>query len=491
MPAAIYLRISQDRTGEAAGVERQREDCLALAERLGLDVIQIFDDNDVSAFRPGTVRPQWNLLVQLIETRAIDTVVVYHVDRLYRRFADLEQIIKIVEGNRLTIHTVSAGDVDLSTSTGRMVARMLGAAAVGEVERKAERQARQKLALARKGKFNGGRRPVGYMKDGVTVDGDRAPALQKAAARIIAGHSLASCARDVSEEWDNRVPTPESIRREIKPRVLRDALLAPRIAGLRQYWSTADRDRWKRDEGVQSDRTNGRPSTMTLVEAEWKGILTFQQWKRVCAKLEEPERTSGQSPRKRSLLGGFLTCICGKGMGYSKASYKCMTSTRGCGKVSCSTSGIEQLVTDLVTGTMEMTSDLEVVVKASPKLDTERGRLQARYEELLPLWREGVLSREELTDERAILQGRLKLLEDGESKSIRDADARTTAFAALSRWTELGDDTPARAVAIRAVFDGIRILPASGGKASGPRFDRSRVRLKWAGSDVWVPLATD
>ncbi len=36
--AAIYCRISKDRTGAGLGVERQEEDCGALAASLGLDV---------------------------------------------------------------------------------------------------------------------------------------------------------------------------------------------------------------------------------------------------------------------------------------------------------------------------------------------------------------------------------------------------------------------------------------------------------------------
>ncbi|ERG65316.1 hypothetical protein L332_12805 [Agrococcus pavilionensis RW1] len=48
----VYLRISEDRTGEEAGVERQRDDCLSLCARLGLDVAEpdVFLDNDTSAY---------------------------------------------------------------------------------------------------------------------------------------------------------------------------------------------------------------------------------------------------------------------------------------------------------------------------------------------------------------------------------------------------------------------------------------------------------
>ena len=49
----MYLRISQDRTGLHAGVQRQQEDCLALADQLGFTDPQVFIDNDVSAFDGG------------------------------------------------------------------------------------------------------------------------------------------------------------------------------------------------------------------------------------------------------------------------------------------------------------------------------------------------------------------------------------------------------------------------------------------------------
>jgi site-specific DNA recombinase len=486
MPAVIYARISQDRDGEGLGTGRQIEDCQALADRLGLTVVQVINDNDVSAYSKRR-RTGYDNLMKLIKGGAVDSVIAHHPDRLYRRFQDLNDLIDAVEHNRLTIHTVSAGDLDLNTSSGRMMARMLGAAAAGEVERKAERQARQKLEVAQRGGFNGGRQPLGYKRDGVTIDESRAPALREAAARLLSGHSLASCARYVSKEFGTAV----------KPRALRDALTAPRIAGLRQYWSVADRTRWKDSKGVASDRPNGRPSGMTVVQAEWEGIISVSDWGKVKAVLDDPKRRSGQSPRERSLLGGLLTCggskvdgsDCNKGMGYSAASYKCMASVGGCGRVSVSTRGVETLITTLMSQTLAA-SDILVddELPLPPRTATERGRLQSTYDELLALWREGVISRAELGEQRAVIAAQLEMLEDAESESTRRAVERKAAIAALGRWEELQDDRVARAVAIRAVFDGIRILPSKARHASGPKFDRSRLQIKWAGSDAWVPV---
>lgn len=47
--AAVYVRISLDRSGKRAGVERQRADCENLCIRRGWTVVEVFEDNSVSA----------------------------------------------------------------------------------------------------------------------------------------------------------------------------------------------------------------------------------------------------------------------------------------------------------------------------------------------------------------------------------------------------------------------------------------------------------
>ncbi len=56
--AAVYRRISDDRTGDAAGVGRQEADCRALAKRLGWTVAGVYTDNDISAYT-GRKRPDY------------------------------------------------------------------------------------------------------------------------------------------------------------------------------------------------------------------------------------------------------------------------------------------------------------------------------------------------------------------------------------------------------------------------------------------------
>src|SRR6476620_6787515 len=138
---AIYTRLSADHTGERLGVTRQLEDCLALAQRLGWEVTHRFDDNDLSAFN-GKTRPGFEALLDAMKRGEIDGLICWHTDRLYRSMKDLERLIAIAEANRVQIRTVQSGELDLSTSAGRMMARILGSVARAEGEHKGERQKR-------------------------------------------------------------------------------------------------------------------------------------------------------------------------------------------------------------------------------------------------------------------------------------------------------------------------------------------------------------
>lgn len=78
----------------------------------------------------------------------------WHPDRLYRQPAELEDLILIVEDHKTEIATVKEGDLDLSTPTGRLMARMLGAIAKYEVEHKQERILRKVQELVEAGRIH-------------------------------------------------------------------------------------------------------------------------------------------------------------------------------------------------------------------------------------------------------------------------------------------------------------------------------------------------
>ena len=121
--AGLYLRISQDRTGQEAGVARQEKDCRVLASEREWDVVDVFTDNDVSAYS-GRPRPAYQRMLNAIRLGRINAVIAWHTDRLYRQPKDLEGLIDLAEERGVKFATVKAGEIDLSTPTTRAMARV-------------------------------------------------------------------------------------------------------------------------------------------------------------------------------------------------------------------------------------------------------------------------------------------------------------------------------------------------------------------------------
>jgi len=107
MHAAVYSLVSQDATGQRAGVTRQLEDCEALADRLGWEVTHRYDDNDLSAYSDGT-RPGFEAMLKAMADSEFGAVICWHPDRLFRSMKDLERLIPIATDRQVQLRTVNA-----------------------------------------------------------------------------------------------------------------------------------------------------------------------------------------------------------------------------------------------------------------------------------------------------------------------------------------------------------------------------------------------
>jgi DNA invertase Pin-like site-specific DNA recombinase len=328
----IYCRISSDPDDTGDGVERQEEDCRALAAKLGLTVVGFFVDNDVSAY--ARTRPDWERLLAYVATNDVDALVAWHPDRLYRQPRELEGLLDLLDAGRLpaAVRTVTAGDVDLSTETGQAVARTMVAWSHHEVQHARKRMLRAHRQRAEQGKPNGGARPFGFEEDKVTHRPGEAAMVREAARRVLDGEALSSIVRD----WKARgVTTPGSSS------ALRYMLIAPRTAGLREH----------RGEIVG--------------EAVWDPILDRDTWERVRATFADPERRrrGGRQPedgrpRRRYWLRGLLVCgKCGTklisvGGGGAAGRYACplpsSVTAPGCGGIYVGADSIERHVAKLL-----------------------------------------------------------------------------------------------------------------------------------------------
>jgi len=285
-PAAIYCRISRDRERTGLGVERQEADCRALAERLGWDVRALYVDNDISAYS-GKPRPQYRAMLAAVKAGQVRAVLAWHPDRLYRRGVDLEEIVTIAEQHRLQIATATSGDVDLSTPTGRMTARIVASVAQAEVERTRERASRAKAQALADGRRRGGPRPFGFdwADKTLVIREDEAQVVREATQAVIAGRSLAAVARDLNNQG---VLTSTGKRWDYQR--LRDVLVRPTNAGLS---ATGRADRGKVE---------------IVAEGQWPAIVDRETWETVYKLLVDPSRLGRNSNKSVWLGSGLYAC---------------------------------------------------------------------------------------------------------------------------------------------------------------------------------------
>ena len=294
--AVVYLRISQDRTGQQAGIQRQQEDCLALAAQLGITDPLVFIDNDVSAFDGGR-RPGYDAMVTQVRGGA-SCVIVWHVDRLYRQPRELEDLIDLVEQHPVRIEAVRGGGFDLNATEGRLMARQLVAIAAYESGHKSDRVKRANRALAEQGRWHGPAR-YGYGPGGVLIP-EQAAVIRQMADRFLAGESLRSITA-----WLNRSQIPplragSGTSGLWHTHTVRSVLTSARISGQRAY-----------APDTRTDPAGGRE---ILGPGDWEPIISPDETAQIRAILADPARRR-TTPARPTLLGGIARCgKCGAGL---------------------------------------------------------------------------------------------------------------------------------------------------------------------------------
>lgn len=294
--AVIYLRISSDPTNTEDGVTRQRTDCQALADRLGYEVLEVYRDNDISAYS-GKPRPEYDRMIEAVEAGTVDAIVAWHPDRLYRRAVELERFVAVAEKHDLHIRTVTAGDVDLTTPTGRMNARIIAAVAQHEVEHAKGRMRAAKRQRAEKGLYRGGQRPYGFEKDGHTVRETEAVVIRRAMADALAGRSLKAISRELNERGHRTARG-----RSWTPTRVREMLIKPRNAGLIHTG--------RPERGAEGE-------TFEIVgRAQWDAIVSEDDWRSFHRLVTDSSRRTNDTNSEPRWLGSWIyTCgLCGAPM---------------------------------------------------------------------------------------------------------------------------------------------------------------------------------
>jgi site-specific DNA recombinase len=435
--AVIYARISKDDNDDRLGVDRQERLCRELAERDGLDVVEVVVDNDVSATRLRR-RPGFERLVGLIEAGEVGAVLAVHTDRLYRKVTDLERLVTIVEAHKTQVRTLSSGNVDLTTASGRMVARMLGAAAQHEVERLGERMRAKWDERAAAGTYPGGRPPYGY-SSGYVVNTIEADAVRLMARRVLEGASLLSIARELDAAG---VRTREG--RSWHHSSVRATLVNPAIAGLRVH-----------------RREVAGPGA-------WEPVLDRATWEEVRAVLADPARKRTR-PALKYLLAGMVTNENGDPMNGRPERNIRTYATRhpGSPQVQVPAEPLEELVVEMVLSTLDDAVLPEVDGMRVPSAGAEVVSIEEELADLAKLRGEGTISLAEWLAAREPLHARLDAARSAAGQSrrpTRHAALLSEPGAVRKAWEADRLDFAAKREILQTVIERIQVGRANRGR---------------------------
>lgn len=441
--------------GEGLGVQRQREDCEKVARDRGWRVYDCYVDNDVSAFS-GKRRPDYERLLEDVAARRINGIIAWHTDRLHRSPKELEAFIDLVESTGCTVDTVQAGPVDLSTPSGRVMARTLGAFARYESEHKSERIRRKLEQNAAAGRIHGGRRPYGWDDDRVTIRECEAAVIRTAAERILAGASMKSLCRDL-----NAAGATNTEGNPWQHATLRAVMMRPRNAGLRRHRGTI------------------------IGQGEWQPILDVQVWDDVRRVLTDPRRrtTPGAAGRTRLLSGIAICDVCGgimrsaKGKAYKgkwRWIYRCKSA-------SCVTRDLERLddyITRLVCARLAREDAADLLVpesEAGPDPRVEIERLRQRLDDAASDYADDLITADQLRTITARLREQMANVEVRATPPthLRPLAAVVQADDVETAWKSL--DVRQQRDLIGTLVD-IRVRPTMCGRKT---FDYDAVAVTW------------
>lgn len=482
----IYARISQDRVGAGLGTQRQVDDCHNLADRLSTPeaeyrVVRVFVDNDVSAFGNKRRNDYEDMLVGL-EGGDATVVLAWHTDRLHRKPMELEAYIDLSERRGVSTHTVQAGHIDLSTPSGRMTARILGAVARQESEHKGERVARARRQKALAGEWMGGIRPFGWgvptsetrtRVDRKTGDEQQVPVLDMMKAVPEEAEAL--------RYWTDTILSGGTIRGLVKwcadkgilttrgnpitHTDMRDMLMRPRNAGIAVY----------RGEEI------GR--------GKWEPIVDETKYRAVVAILKDPARTTTPGATPKWL--GSLLYRCGRGDcdqyvyvtqsgGRRYPSYRCQTGHGGGRRAEI----LDQYIEDVLVERLSRPDAHDLLLPVDDRVDVaalqaESEQIRRRMTDLAGLFGAGQIDMVQFTQgtdtARAQLEGVTRQLARA---AMRDPLAGLVGAPDVRKaWKAL--ELEQQRNVLRALVEVTLKTPRAGRMPDGGYFDYEAVTFSW------------
>jgi len=167
MNIAIYSRKSKF-TGKGESIENQIQLCSAYAQSHFNDVsISIYEDEGFSG--SNIDRPEFKRLMLDINSKKIDVLMCYRLDRISRNVADFSSTLEILEKSNVAFVSIKE-QFDTTSPMGRAMTYISSVFAQLERETIAERVRDNMLQLAKTGRWLGGKTPFGFVSEEISFE---------------------------------------------------------------------------------------------------------------------------------------------------------------------------------------------------------------------------------------------------------------------------------------------------------------------------------
>lgn len=447
-----YARISDTDEERAPGIDRQLRIILPIIGLRGATALPERIDNNKSAFDPDVYRDDFEQWLKDFEANLTDGIIAYDLDRIFRQLTDLERVIRAycaaAKRGRPTILWLQSGSLDLTTTDGQFMARVLVSSAnksSGDTARRTTDRYRDEALL--------GRTYSNYPAFGWDRNG-KLNAHAELRRQAILDVALGITPTAIAERWRKAgVPT---VRGKVwKSSAVRRVILAPRNAGFVVYL------------GEILIGEDEKP-----IKGDWEPLIDEEPWREACAVILGKEKPAGR--RTKSLLSTIARCgRCGAGMvrikrNNGRYSYACRSrDSGGCASVAINGNRLDEQIIGLAKAYL---AGRRVQAKPEPfqgqaRLDEVAGKIA----ELMAEYNAGNLS-------GSIVFPSIKKLED-EQRALQSAKAKhigeiRRAMALEDAWP---DDVEKQKAVLRQLFVGFVIQPS--GRTGG--YNPDRVEVIW------------
>ncbi|GGG14180.1 hypothetical protein GCM10007304_30350 [Rhodococcoides trifolii] len=433
MSAGIYCRISKAKKNaedsvDTLGVERQESMCRELATRLGLDVSDVYVDNNLSG-KAGVHRPEFERLKTDIIAGTISDVLVWKTDRLSRDRLAIQLFYGLLKDHSANLHTDQEGSINLETPDGALMAGIRAEMSQYERAVTAERVKAQKKQRAHAGTLAGGKtRLYGYAdKQRTALHPDESKIVKSIFDDFLAGKTIAGITNKLIASGAVHV-TGSPIRAYHVKRILKNG----NYAGMRVFHGEL------------------------VAEGTWPKIIDRQTFDRAQAKLATRDAANRSNGRKY-LLTSILYCdICKARLvgGVSKIGpvYRCEAPANGgCGRLSRNAEKIDAQVLKLVAEAIEKLPAKPAKPVDTSELDALTGDMallqQAHADGDLPT---------------AVFIEQYKAMNERKT-ALTKVSVSAAVSVATTKEKFLKDDTDGQREVVRAFFPAIGVKPAGKG----------------------------